>query len=230
MSESTAAPAPSPAPGPSEGVSSPAPITQTPISISDAARLLNQQRRPAQNTSEQSGNPVDATRKPSPNEARAAAAAAPVAPPAPTASVAPPLPAGLAAMEAALGLPGAITPAPPELHTVTARPAATHGRHGRDRRAALHAGRAARDDRQSHRLHQENPGHRHARSAIAGAGAGAAWWCCRISSPSSKNCIRRSTSRCNGRIWRCWRPTRGSISTPRRPTSGRWPSNSASAT
>jgi hypothetical protein len=114
MSESTTAPTPAAAPGSSEGVSSPAPITQAPISISDAARLLNQQRRPAQNTSEQSGNPVDATRKPSPNEARAATSAAPAAPPAPSPAPAPPLPAGLAAMEAALGLPGAIVPAPPE--------------------------------------------------------------------------------------------------------------------
>ena len=112
MSESTA-PAPSAPAAPAE--SSPAPITQAPISISDAARLLNQQRRtPAQNTSEQASTPVDATRKPSPNEARAAAVGAPVAPPAPVAPVAPPLPVGLAAMEAALGLPGAITPASAE--------------------------------------------------------------------------------------------------------------------
>ena len=114
MSESTTATPSAPAaPGPSEGTSSPAPITQAPISISDAARLLNSQRRPAENTSQQSGNPVDATRKPSLNEVRAAAVAAPAAPPAPT-TPAPPLPAGLAAMEAALGLPGAIAPASPE--------------------------------------------------------------------------------------------------------------------
>jgi hypothetical protein len=114
MSESTTAPAPAAAPGPSEGVSSPAPITQTPISISDAARLLNSQRRPAESASQQPSTSVDATRKPSPNEARAAASAAPAAPAAPASPAAPPLPAGLAAMEAALGLPGAITPAPPE--------------------------------------------------------------------------------------------------------------------
>ena len=105
MSESTGAPAGAPAPAaPAE--SSPAPIAQTPISVSDAARIMAQRSREAAGAAA-APTPVDTARRPSANEMRAAPAN-PSAAPAPPAPVqqAPPAPAGLAAMEAALGLPG----------------------------------------------------------------------------------------------------------------------------
>ena len=121
MSESTGAPAPS-APAPAE--SSPAAVTQTPISISDAARLLNQQRR---QPGDAPAAVVDGGRKPSANEARDAAArateaGAPDAAAAPKPSATPST--GLSAMEKALGLPDGLAPPSPESTPGTPQPGA----------------------------------------------------------------------------------------------------------
>lgn len=113
MSDSISTPTPA-TPGPSDtGAVSPAPNSQPPISISDAARLLNARRREA------AGEPAtpasDGGRKPSPSEVAAAAAKA--AAPTEQAATPPSRPAlkaaadGMSAMEKALGLPGA--PPPP---------------------------------------------------------------------------------------------------------------------
>jgi hypothetical protein len=119
MSESTGTSAPAaPASTPTE--SSPAAVTQTPISISDAARLLNQQRR---QPGEAPAAPADGGRKPSANEARDAAARATEAPAAPDAAPKPPATpsTGLSAMEKALGLPDGVglgpTPQPGDAAT-----------------------------------------------------------------------------------------------------------------
>jgi len=101
MSESTSAPA-----GPAEGggESSPPPASQPAISVSEAARLLSQQRR-------QQGAPESTApeRRPAPNDAIAGAQKPAEAPKAPDA--APKAETGLSAMERALGVPGG---APPE--------------------------------------------------------------------------------------------------------------------
>ena len=111
MSESTGTSAPAAPSAPTPTESSPAAVTQTPISISDAARLLNQQRR---QPGEAPAAVVDGGRKPSANEARDAAARATEAPAAPEAAPKPPAtPAtGLSAMDKALGLPDGLAPAP----------------------------------------------------------------------------------------------------------------------
>ena len=111
MSESTSAPAAPAAPAPSE--SSPAPNTQPAISISDAARLLGQQRRPpAVPGAPGAAAPAspEATRRPSPNEVTRTEAAAtegeaPGKAPAREATVREAA-NGLSAMEKALGVPG----------------------------------------------------------------------------------------------------------------------------
>ena len=111
MSESTGAPAPS---APAES-SSPAPNSQQPISISDAARLLNSQRRVA--AGEPAAAPPDPGRKPAPSEvARDAAQSGTV----PASKAAPAT--GLSAMEKALGLPDGLAP-PPESSAPGAQPA-----------------------------------------------------------------------------------------------------------
>ena len=69
MSESTggtSAPTGAPAPSAPAKSSSPAPNSQQPISISDAARLLNSQRRQA--VGEPAAAPADPGRKPAPSE------------------------------------------------------------------------------------------------------------------------------------------------------------------
>ena len=117
MSESTSAPA---APAPSE--SSPAPNTQPSISISDAARLLGQQRRPPGAPTPAPTSP-EATRRPSPNEVTRTEAAAtegeaPGKAPAREATVREATVReaanGLSAMEKALGVPGIEGAAPPD--------------------------------------------------------------------------------------------------------------------
>lgn len=99
MSESTSAPA-------ADAPSAPAPASQPGISVSDAARLLGQQRRtaPAAAPAAQPAAPAPAApdRKPSPNEMAAAAASPPPAP-------APAAPAQ-SALERALGVPGESPP------------------------------------------------------------------------------------------------------------------------
>ena len=118
MSESTGAPAPS---APAES-SSPAPNSQQPISISDAARLLNSQRRQA--AGEPAAAPVDPGRKPAPSEVAREAATRPAEAQATAAAAAPKPPAtGLSAMEKALGLPDGLAP-PPESSPPGAQPAA----------------------------------------------------------------------------------------------------------
>ena len=112
MSESTSAPSGAPAaPAPSQGgaESSPAPNTQPSISISDAARLLGQQRRPPGAPTPAPTSP-EATRRPSPNEVTRTEAAAtegdaPGKAPAREAT-AREAANGLSAMEKALGVPG----------------------------------------------------------------------------------------------------------------------------
>jgi len=100
MSESTSAPA-----GPAEGggESSPPPASQPAISVSEAARLLSQQRR-------QQGAPESTApeRRPAPNDAIAGAQKPAEAPKAPDA--APKAETGLSAMERALGVPGVAVP------------------------------------------------------------------------------------------------------------------------
>ena len=110
MSETTsasAAPAAAPASAPDSGpVIGPPPSSQPALSVSEAGRLLSQQRRQA--AGNEAASPEAATRKPSPQSMvdgtaqKAAEAAAPApAPAAPT--------EGLTALERALGVPG--TPA-----------------------------------------------------------------------------------------------------------------------
>src|SRR5580765_1597048 len=108
MSESTttapAAPAAAPAPAPDSGPAiGPAPSSQPALSVSEAGRLLSQQRRQAAGA--EPASPEAATRKPSPQDMVSGAAqkAAEAAAPAP----APAKPAeGLTALERALGVPG----------------------------------------------------------------------------------------------------------------------------
>lgn len=109
MSESTSAPAaPAAAPTPDSAPSSPPPNTQSPLSVSEAGRLLNQARRQASEAEGRPTPPPAATppqRRPSANEAAAEAARTAAQPPA--APAAPKTePAGLTALERALGLPG----------------------------------------------------------------------------------------------------------------------------
>lgn len=109
MSESTttAPAAPAAAPAPDSGpVIGPPPSSQPALSVSEAGRLLSQQRRQAAGT--EAASPEAATRKPSPQsmvdgtaQKEAEAAAPAPAPAAPT--------EGLTALERALGVPG--TPA-----------------------------------------------------------------------------------------------------------------------
>ena len=124
MSESTggtSAPAAgAPAPSAPAESSSPAPNSQQPISISDAARLLNSQRRQA--AGEPAAAPVDSGRKPAPSEVAREAAAKP-AEAAPAAAAPKPPATGLSAMEKALGLPDGLAP-PPESSPPGAQPAA----------------------------------------------------------------------------------------------------------
>ena len=99
MSESTAAPAAADAP------SAPPPASQPGISVSDAARLLGQQRRIAPNApiaQPPAPAPAAPERRPSPNE-MIAAAASPQAAPAPAAPA-------QSALERALGVPGESPP------------------------------------------------------------------------------------------------------------------------
>src|SRR4249920_2701420 len=107
MSESTGTPAapPTPAATPSDSGVSPPANEQPSISISEAARLLNRQRRgpeaPAAPATPES------TRKP-PAELAAASKAAPAEAPKPE-------PSPLSAMERALGVPGAAAVAPADM-------------------------------------------------------------------------------------------------------------------
>jgi hypothetical protein len=110
MSDSTttsapAAPAAPPATdrGPAIG---PAPASQPALNISDAARLLGQQRRAAQGKDGTAAEAPPSDRRPAPRDL-----AAP--PPAPAAAPAPATKAdtGLSAMERALGVPGSMPPA-----------------------------------------------------------------------------------------------------------------------
>ena len=117
-SAATGAPAPS---APAES-SSPAPNSQQPISISDAARLLNSQRRQA--AGEPAAAPVDPGRKPAPSEVAREAAQGATQVAESRANPAPAKPAtGLSAMEKALGLPDGLAP-PPESSPPGAQPAA----------------------------------------------------------------------------------------------------------
>src|SRR5580765_4546342 len=117
MSESTttapAAPAAAPAPAPDSGPAiGPAPASQPALSVSEAGRLLSQQRRQAAGA--EPASPEAATRKPSPQDMvsgaaqKATEAAAPAAAPAKPAEP-------LTALERALGVPG--TPAEGEAAT-----------------------------------------------------------------------------------------------------------------
>jgi hypothetical protein len=119
-SASTGAPAPS---APAES-SSPAPNSQQPISISDAARLLNSQRR--REAGEAPAAPADPGRKPAPSEvAREAATHVATQVASPTSTPAPAKPAtGLSAMEKALGLPDGLAPPPESSPPSGAQPAA----------------------------------------------------------------------------------------------------------
>jgi len=122
MSESNSAPAPAAAPIPDSGPASPPPNTQTPLTVSEAGRLLNQARRQAA-SGEGGGEgrpaapppppPVQrpSERRPSANEMAAEAAKAAAEPPA---APAPPRDpgAGLTALERALGIPAADGAAP----------------------------------------------------------------------------------------------------------------------
>lgn len=110
MSETTSAPA-APAPGPSDVATgtAPPPSSQTPLSISEAGRLLRQQRQQANGAQAADAAPESTPRRQlSPNDAIAAAAAKAAQPPAP--APAPKAPGGLSAMEKALGVPGVSTP------------------------------------------------------------------------------------------------------------------------
>jgi len=109
MSESTSTPA-APAPAADAPASTPPASSQPGISVSEAARLLNQQRKA---TAPQGIPPpvpaaAEPARKPSPNEVAAAAAkpaeAAAPKPPAPKAAATPA--DGLSALDRALGVPG----------------------------------------------------------------------------------------------------------------------------
>ena len=116
MSESTSAPAPAaPAQSGDAGspASAPAPASQPGISISDAARLLSQQRKAAAPQGAQPAAPAEPVRKPSPNEMAAAAAkpgdASVKAPAAPKAAATPA--DSLSPLDRALGVPGTAQPA-----------------------------------------------------------------------------------------------------------------------
>ena len=127
MSESTSTGAAPAAPAQSGDASAPAsapPATSQPgISVSEAARLLNQQRKAAapQGTPPAAA-PAEPARKPSPNEVAAQAAAA--AKPGEVAAKAPPAPKGapeaadgLSALDRALGVPGTPGEAAPAADT-----------------------------------------------------------------------------------------------------------------
>ena len=107
MSETTTSAPAAPATGPSDAgpASAPPPSSQTPLSISEAGRLLRQQRQ----ANGEAPAPESTGRKPSVTDAIAAAATkavqAPAAPPAPTKAA-----TGLSAMERALGVPGEHAP------------------------------------------------------------------------------------------------------------------------
>lgn len=105
MSESTSAPADSGAAPAPTTVDAPAPNTQPAINVTEAARLLREQRRarPQDGTAPPRGDP----------SARSPGAAPPAAPVAPEAK-APSRPAGVAAMERALGIPDGAEPTSPE--------------------------------------------------------------------------------------------------------------------
>lgn len=107
MSESTSAPVADSgaAPAPTT-IDAPAPNTQQSISVTEAARLLREQRRKAPDGQAPSSRPDPSAR------AGGTAAAAPVAPDA--APKAPSKPAGVAAMERALGVPEGAAQASPE--------------------------------------------------------------------------------------------------------------------
>jgi hypothetical protein len=106
MSETTSAPA-----APAE--SSPAPASQPAISISDAARLLNQQRRQTP-AGEAPAAPAAETRRPAPNDLLAAEKSAGGSQQSPTLpESSKPAPSPLSAMEKALGLPEGVAPATP---------------------------------------------------------------------------------------------------------------------
>ncbi len=115
MSESTSGPAapadggaaPSTDTGPVIG---PAPASQPAITVTEAARLLNQQRRQAKGPDAAPEAPSE--RKPSPNDAIAEAAKAP-AQPAARPPAAKPADTGLSALERALGVPAADPAAAP---------------------------------------------------------------------------------------------------------------------
>src|SRR5262245_49687594 len=71
MSETTSAPAPADAPA--EGTRPPAALTDNPISVSDAARLLNRQRRPQEAQAQAPQGQAQATPAPTPTGPDAAA-------------------------------------------------------------------------------------------------------------------------------------------------------------
>ena len=116
MSESTSAPAATPAPAApppasdAGGPSSPAASSQPGISVSEAGRLLSQQRRTAGQAPPPVATPPS---KPSANDmvAAAKAAPAPAAPAAAPAAPAAPAADGLSPLERALGVPDAAAPA-----------------------------------------------------------------------------------------------------------------------